>query len=440
MVAQVLGSYWDPTGYFLAGPTVLIKLSMAKSYEQNNILKWDDMIPENAKRLFLLSTEYFFHICNSKFPRNNILSHEKVTFYLISMSDAGKYIHACSHYLISAATIDGKYTAKTQILMQRPFLNKTGINSIPYQELTALNKVTKEANNILKQLAQLDIVVLPQNVLILTDSTTAIVQAKNRPCLFSNRIGCLISKIKLNLFDANLSTSNIGFFQQKLESFIVDNLTKEFDNENLKTFELRETNLRTHKWMTKHPTTWNTFIDKSKYLPNLIDTVFFNNIEINNDYVDIAYKEFTDSDIIHTSHKTKTIYTHLQTTNNIDKKENPFNNLLERKRSLGFKTKGAITILARVIFFVKRLQLLVKWKTTHPNIYKDIKKSLKKQYNKIVKYKPFCHNQYCYPNAIRYVYNTEDELTTTTVQLCDNNSTHHHTVDDSQEKVTEVWK
>ena len=83
------------------------------------------------------------------------------------MSDAGKYLHACSHYLVSAATIDGKYTSKTQILMQRPFLNKTNINSIPYQELTALSKVTKEAVNILKQLAQLDIVVLPEDVLIL---------------------------------------------------------------------------------------------------------------------------------------------------------------------------------------------------------------------------------------------------------------------------------
>ena len=59
--------------------------------------------------------------------------------------------------------------------MQRPFLNKTNINSIPYQELIALSKVTKEAVNILKQLAQLDIIILPEDVLILTDSSTAIV-------------------------------------------------------------------------------------------------------------------------------------------------------------------------------------------------------------------------------------------------------------------------
>ena len=168
MVAQVLGSYWDPTGFFMAGPTVLIKLSMAKPYEQKNILKWDDTIPESAKRLFLLSTDYFFHICNAKFLRNNILSHGNVKYYLISMSDAGKYLHACSHYLVSATTIDGKYTSKTQILMQRPFLNKTGINSIlyPVSQLTALSKVTKESVNILKQLAQLDIVVLPDTLLL----------------------------------------------------------------------------------------------------------------------------------------------------------------------------------------------------------------------------------------------------------------------------------
>ena len=215
--------------------------------------------------------------------------------------------------------------------MQRPFLNKTNINSIPYQELTALSKVTKEAVNILKQLAQLDIVVLPEDVLILTDSTTAIVQAKNRPCLFSNRIGCLISKIKLNLFDAKLSTANIGFFQQKIKSFIVDNLTKEYDNENLKTFDQREANLRTHNWLLENPSTWHTFIDKGKYLPNLIDTLFFNNIEINNDYLDIAYKEFTDTNKIYTNLNTQIITTHLQTTNNEEKKNNPFNTLLEKK-------------------------------------------------------------------------------------------------------------
>ena len=402
MVAQVLGSFWDPTGYFLAGPTVLIKLSMAKAYEQNNLLKWDDVIPETAKRLFLLGTEYFFYICNSRFPRKNILNHDNVKHYLVSMSDAGKYLHACSHYLVSAATIDGKYTSKTQILMQRPFLNKTNINSIPYQELTALSKVTKESVNILKQLAQLDIIILPEDVLILTDSTTAIVQAKNRPCLFSNRIGCLISKIKLNLFDAKLSTANIGFFQQKIKSFIVDNLTKEYDNESFKTFDQREANLRTHTWLLENPSTWNTFIDKGKYLPNLIDTAFFNNIEINNDYLDIAYKEFTDTNKIYTNLNTQIISTHLQTTTTQEKKNNPFNTLLERKRSLGFNTKGAITIIARVIFYVKRLQLLINWKSTNPELYNKVKSSLKKGYNTIRKHKQYCHKQYCYPNTIRY--------------------------------------
>ena len=131
----------------------------------------------------------FFLYLQFKIPKKLILNHGNVKHYLVSMSDAGKYLHACSHYLVSAATIDGNYTSKTQILLQRPFLNKSGINSIPYQELTALSKVTKESVNILKQLAQLDIIILPEDVLILTDSTTAIVQAKNRPCLFSNRIG-----------------------------------------------------------------------------------------------------------------------------------------------------------------------------------------------------------------------------------------------------------
>ena len=61
-------------------------------------------------------------------------------------------------------------------------------------------------------------------------------------------------------------------------------------------------------------------MDKGKYLPNLIDTLFFNNIEINNDYLDIAYKEFTDTNKIYTNLNTQIITTHLQTTSNEEKK------------------------------------------------------------------------------------------------------------------------
>ena len=118
--------------------------------------------------------------------------------------------------------------------------------------------------------------------------------------------------------------------------------------------------------MTKDPNTWHNFINKSKYLPNRIDTVFFNNIEINNDYADIAYKELMDTEKIYDNKKSKTIYTQLQTTSKIDKKENPFNHLLERKRSLGFKAKGAITILARIIFFCEKTSITSKMENNSP--------------------------------------------------------------------------
>ena len=113
--------------------------------------------------------------------------------------------------------------------------------------------------------------------------------------------------------------------------------------------------------------------------------------------------------------------------------------MLERKRSLGFKAKGAITIIARVIFFVKRLQLLTKWKSTHPELYHKVKASLKKEYTTINKHKKYCHKEYCYPNAIRYQYNEVDELTTTTLQICDNTNTKHHIVDDNKETMKGVW-
>ena len=113
--------------------------------------------------------------------------------------------------------------------------------------------------------------------------------------------------------------------------------------------------------------------------------------------------------------------------------------MLERKRSLGFKAKGAITIIARVIFFVKRLQLLIKWKSTQPELYHKVKTSLKKEYKTIRKHKQYCHKDYCYPNAIRYQYNEVDELTTTTRQICDNSSTKHHIVDNTEETIKGSW-
>ena len=79
--------------------------------------------------------------------------------------------------------------------------------------------------------------------------------------------------------------------------------------------------MRTHTWLLESPNTWNAFIDKGKYLPNLLDTSFLNNIEINNDYLDIAYKEFTDTNKIYTNLNTQIITTHLHTTVNEAKKK-----------------------------------------------------------------------------------------------------------------------
>ena len=113
--------------------------------------------------------------------------------------------------------------------------------------------------------------------------------------------------------------------------------------------------------------------------------------------------------------------------------------MLERKKSLGFKAKGAITIIVRAIFFVKRLQLLIKWKSTHPELYHNIKTALKKEYNIIRKHKQYCHKMFCYPNATRYQYNENNELTTTTRQICNNNSKKHHIVDDNKETTIGNW-
>ena len=296
------------------------------------------------------------------------------------MSDASRIIHGYIFYLISGITINGTYHAKYTILSAKNFINKSTILSIPYFELFSCLKMVKALPQTLDWLKGMGISIDPKNVYLATDSSTALIQLRSPANKFSSRVNHCIAAIHLVLDQLSLNSfENFYFFQQKMATFPVDSITKCPENRN----KLQEwVNKLYPDWLKHDPKTWD-FLQRGKFLPNLLEKQFIENLEFSPNWIPFQSTVLDKANLLglfdpleNPSQQAHHV-PHMAFTTKVDNApsivclqtypsrifNHTFSNLYERKLSFGIRGPNSATqILARCYFWFQRFRYVANLK------------------------------------------------------------------------------
>ena len=122
-------------------------------------------------------------------------------------------------------------------------------------------------SEVLSWLVELGFGVEPEKVLILSDSTCAIIQTRSCAAHFESRVAHKVARIQLAMEQANLDPyKNLGFFHQDLAQFSVDNLTQLPSSAKLSDLAKHEASLLP-SWLYTDPALWSGWISTKLHLP-----------------------------------------------------------------------------------------------------------------------------------------------------------------------------
>ena len=424
---SISGQFYDNLGIQLMGPKSAIKVACHQLHAGPNgtTVDWDDLVGEKIEAIIMIAVDWYFYAVNQTLNRVNLYNYQSAGHLLVAQSDAGKCNHAQMHFLVSFIHLNGVYRAKTQLLMAKPYVNQTSCRSIPYFELLSLAKSVGTAVQLMDWLKTLGIIIHPCNVLILCDAQTALIQARSRAAMFTTRVSHLVAKLALKLMQGGMCPfRNLYFFHQEKNLFHVDLLTK---LPAASAVRQTETKLRDYSWLNSDPKGWDHITRGA--LPACSDKELIQDIELNKDYIEeseqvIAQFQKASRELYKPdSYLDPTDQTpHLTPTNENNPTElmqklnshpgpldgrtiqlitapdedKPFSQLLLRRMSFGLdRTGSAVRILARVYFFVKRLQYLCE---LNPDTKKPIKERMLQSLSAMrEKYSPWCLSHSCNP-------------------------------------------
>lgn len=404
------GQFYDNLGWTLSLAKTCIKVACHQLHcgpDPPDAGDWDSPVPVKVRDTVLLAVRCFYVAVNRSLVRSSIYHYPGTGHILVSESDAGACCHSSIHFLISWTRISNIYRARVQLLTSKPFVNQVSMKSVPLLELLAFLKSTVETIQLLEWLDELGVQIAPCNVLLLSDSQTTLIQCRSRAALHSIRVGHMVSKIGLQLLHGQLSPFNNSYmFRQGEQIFHADILTKLPKQHSLEAIEESENRLRNYSWMETPPSSWDHI---SRGGVPAGDKELTNDLEINPDYLQEAVElietfkkshnslftpdQLPDSSRGHPLDRTA----HLGASPlEVGPNNHEFTDLLLRKLSKGVVGSGtAIRILARCLFWIKRVLYISRLGSKQREAYKRRQKKL---YNKIRdKYSPWCHKVACHP-------------------------------------------
>ena len=122
------------------------------------------------------------------------------------------------------------------------------------------------------------------NVLMMVDSSTAMLHLRSCPAIHSKRVGNLIAKCQLLLLEVGWSPfDNVFFFDQTKANFQADKLTKDLTNHTEVGIASHHASLLDDAWMRRPRNTWG-HLSQHKYVPKHDTPSLASDLEISPDY------------------------------------------------------------------------------------------------------------------------------------------------------------
>ena len=405
---SLLGQFYCPSGLMLAGAKMVLKLACARLQLESPGHEWDQPVGEGVSKTIMSGVAYYFATVNLKHPRSQIIHHPATSYWLLSQSDAGGNLHGHCTHLVSHLDTTVGLRAEVQPLALQVYVNRADIISIPFLELLSFTKCLTRTVALFSWLQSLGLHIPKSNVILMVDSSTAMLHLRSRPAIHSKRVGNLIAKCQLLLLEVGWNPfDNVFFFDQTKANFQADKLTKDLTNHTEAGIANHHARLMDDSWMKTSRNTWD-HLSSHKFVPKHDTPSLASDLEVSPDYkfavAELLKRSATDPTSHDQAHPS-TVHLGTSAVNPeivSDEVQNlnalalqRISLLLDRKSSRGLEgPRSAIRILAVFRYYILRL----RWLTRHgsPRIRAQLRKDLDLRRSKGPKY---CNIVSCHENT-----------------------------------------
>ena len=266
-LSSLLGQSYDShTGVQLIFPITILKFVVAKASQKLPGWDWEDHCPNELWELILAGVKLMFDAFESIQSRCSFTWQLDCQVYCILMVDASSTLTAHTIHLVQRLNVGSIPKSNIQNISNKVHLGKSKDPSIPIAELTALENGVEDLSNILNWLKEIGIYVHERNILILSDSTTVILQTRLPPAQLKVKQSNIIARIVVNLSSHRMTPfSNLYHFSQSVKPFLADRLTKVnmFDNHTKICEDFNNDWAKGKEWMETDPAVWKEFISRN---------------------------------------------------------------------------------------------------------------------------------------------------------------------------------
>ena len=392
VLAQLLGQCFSQhTQNFHLFPQCIIKFVTAVATKSQKSFQWEDCIDDALIPLIRAAIRLYFTSAESHQLRCALQYTMHCTYVLYSASDAGQHLHCGNHILVQIVQVGSVTRHIVQPLLHTVLLNSAKVLSLPHLELIALTKASYTTTKLYRFLEDQGILIHPDNVIICTDSASALAMAKCPPTLLESRFAHLCSKICVQLLTINLTPHQCLYFHSQStkrrsegEPFISDVCSKvdlALSEDDLVASLPRQWE-EAMRWFGRPVTSWSHLVRNP---PNPAT----NNQEIENFCLTEApmatlwSQKCKTAQINFINKEEENTHTKLNEHQIIHHAKSPsmpttpFDNLLLRKFSRLNTGKSAFSILILVQWFILKLKKLVRMnKVQRDNIRAGLKQHL----------------------------------------------------------------
>ena len=289
----LLGALSDPLGniLYLAISQMKIACALFLAGTDTDVNKsqidWEQCICEKSKQQALLAVKIFFLTCQDRLPQGLKNHTAESQFILAGFADAGIHLHTAAVFLLNWCYIRGQYDCHVTRISLKCYINNPKIRSIPFYELQALARLSQELLRMVHYLRQMNVQVHPKNILIFSDSTSAILQVRGRAANLSARAGSMSAKTQLTMHELQINAyENLFFYKQgdPNKPFYADLYSKSLLHLNEQGLVEHMRSLTDYRWLQEHPSQW-TQVSRDLVLPMEKEAALLADMEIMSDYL-----------------------------------------------------------------------------------------------------------------------------------------------------------
>ena len=266
-ISSLLGQCYDShTGIHIIFPITILKNVVAKTVIEKENWQWEERTNPVLWQGILAAVKILFQNFNEIQPKCNITWQLDSQLFCILMTDASATLRAHNIYMVQTLKIGKTSKNKIQNLSNKCFLGSAKNPSIPQAELLAMESGVDDLCNILEWSKEIGLMCHPNNVLICTDSTTAILQIRMPPAQLKVKIANIVARIIVNLTQYKLNPFlNIYHFAQDKQFFVPDLLSKInlLDSEKQICDHFDKGWNKATNWMEFQPHQWNNFLSRN---------------------------------------------------------------------------------------------------------------------------------------------------------------------------------